>query len=194
MDSTGYLCKYSMRSSSHTPLHKQMTSLIRSLIPQILLLFSIATFSLGVWANDITGIVVSVADGDSITVLSAEKKQYKIRMAAIDSPEKAQAFGQRSKQHLSDLVYKKEVRVQIVDIDRYKRHVGVVFLGDRNINQAQVEAGFAWVYRQYVKNIPKPMAKTFIDAEASAKTNKAGLWADKDPVPPWDWRRAQRKN
>jgi endonuclease YncB( thermonuclease family) len=171
-----------------------MTSLIRRIIPQILLLFSIATFSLGVWANDITGIVVSVADGDSITVLSAEKKQYKIRMAAIDSPEKAQAFGQRSKQHLSDLVYKKEVRVQIVDIDRYKRHVGVVFLGDQNINQTQVEAGFAWVYRQYVKNIPKPMAKTFIVAEASAKTNKAGLWADKDPVPPWAWRRAQRKN
>ena len=101
-----------MRSSSHTPLHKQMTSLIRSIIPQILLLFSIATFTLGVWAKDITGIMVSVADGDSITVLSAENKQFKIRMAAIDSPEKAQAFGQRSKQHLSDLVYKKEVRVQ----------------------------------------------------------------------------------
>ena len=67
---------------------------------------------MGVWAKDITGIVVSVADGDTITVLSAEKKQFKIRMAAIDSPEKAQAFGQRSKQHLSDLVYKKEVRVQ----------------------------------------------------------------------------------
>jgi endonuclease YncB( thermonuclease family) len=89
-----------------------MTSLIRSIIPQILLLFSIATFTLGVWAKDITGIMVSVADGDSITVLSAENKQFKIRMAAIDSPEKAQAFGQRSKQHLSDLVYKKEVRVQ----------------------------------------------------------------------------------
>ena len=183
-----------MRSSSHTPLHKQMTSLIRSIIPQILLLFSIATFSLGVWAKDITGTVVSVADGDTITVLSAEKKQYKIRMAAIDSPEKAQAFGQRSKQHLSDLIYKKEVRVQVVDIDRYKRHVGVVFLGDRNINQAQVAAGFAWVYRQFVKNIPKPMAKAFANAEASAKASKAGLWADKDPVPPWDWRRAQRKN
>ena len=171
-----------------------MTSLIRSIIPQILLLLSIATFSLGVWAKDITGIVVSVADGDTITVLSAEKKQFKIRMAAIDSPEKAQAFGQRSKQHLSDLVYKKEVRVQIVDIDRYKRHVGVVFLGDQNINQAQVEAGFAWVYRQFVKNIPKPMAKAFFDAESSAKANKAGLWADKDPMPPWEWRRAQRKN
>jgi endonuclease YncB( thermonuclease family) len=89
-----------------------MTSFIRSIIPQILLLFSIATFTLGVWAKDITGIMVSVADGDSITVLSAENKQFKIRMAAIDSPEKAQAFGQRSKQHLSDLVYKKEVRVQ----------------------------------------------------------------------------------
>jgi micrococcal nuclease len=103
----------------------------------------------------------------------------------------AQAFGQRSKQHLSDLVYKKEVRVQVVDIDRYKRHVGVVFLGDKNINLAQVEEGFAWVYRQYVKNIPKPMAKTFIDAEASARTSKAGLWADKDPVPPWEWRRKE---
>ena len=112
----------------------------------------------------------------------------------MDSPEKAQAFGQRSKQHLSDLVYKKEVRVQVVDVDRYKRHVEVVFLGDQNVNQAQVEAGFAWVYRQFVKNIPKPMAKAFFDAESSAKANKAGLWADKNPLPPWEWRRAQRKN
>ena len=103
------------------------------IIAQIGLFLSIATFTLGVWAKDITGIVVSVADGDTVTVLSPEKKQFKIRMAAIDSPEKAQAFGQRSKQHLSDLVYKKEVRVQVVDIDRYKRHVGVVFLGNKNI-------------------------------------------------------------
>ena len=82
----------------------------------------------------------------------------------------------------------------MVDVDRYKRHVGVVFLGDQNINQAQVEAGFAWVYRQFVKNIPKPMAKAFLDAEALAKTKKAGLLADKDHMPPWEWRRAQRKN
>ena len=182
-----------MRSSSHTPLHKQMTSLIRSIIPQILLLLSIATFSLGVWAKDITGIVVSVADGDTITVLSAEKKQFKIRMAAIDSPEKAQAFGQRSKQHLSDLVYKKEVRVQVVDVDRYKRHVGVVFLGDQNINKAQVEEGYAWVYRQFVKNVPEPMANALFKAEETAQTGKKGLWSDKDPTAPWDWRREQRK-
>ena len=81
-----------------------------------------------------------------------------------------------------------------MDVDRYKRRVGVVFLGDRNINQAQVEAGFASVYRQFVKNNSKPMAKVLIDAEASAKTNRVGLWADKDPIPPWEWRRAQRKN
>ncbi|MGA1274155.1 MAG: thermonuclease family protein [Burkholderiaceae bacterium] len=114
-------------------------------------------------------------------------------MAAIDSPEKAQAFGQRSKQHLSDLVYKKEVRVQVVDIDRYKRHVGVVFLGDKNINLTQVEEGYAWVYRQFVKNVPKPMANALFEAEETAKASKKGLWSDKNPTAPWDWRREQRK-
>ena len=170
-----------------------MTSLIPRIIAQIGLCLSIATFTLGVWAKDITGIVVSVADGDTVTVLSPEKKQFKIRMAAIDSPEKAQAFGQRSKQHLSDLVYKKEVRVQVVDIDRYKRHVGVVFLGDKNINLAQVEEGYAWVYRQFVKNVPKPMANALFEAEETAKTVKKGLWSDKNPTAPWDWRREQRR-
>ena len=79
-------------------------------------------------ADTITGRVVGVADGDTVTVLDADKVQHKIRLAGIDAPEKAQAFGNRSKQNLSDLVFGKDVRVDWDKRDRYGRIVGKVWV------------------------------------------------------------------
>ena len=56
------------------------------------------------------GLVIGVSDGDSITVLDSDKRQHKIRLQGIDAPEKAQAYGQKSKESLSKLVYKKQFR------------------------------------------------------------------------------------
>ena len=99
------------------------TPLMRMIIPALLLVLSFGTH-----ADTITGRVVGVADGDTVTVLDADKVQHKIRLAGIDAPEKAQAFGTRSKQNLSDLVFGKDVRVDWDKRDRYGRIVGKVWV------------------------------------------------------------------
>ena len=133
--------------------------------------------------------VVSVADGDTITVLTAEKKQHKIRLLGIDAPEKAQAFGQRSKQSLSDLVYKKQVTIEYKEQDRYKRYLGKVLVDGKDANLMQIKTGMAWWYRQYKRSQTPEDQKAYADAEAVARGSKVGLWADKEPVAPWEFMR-----
>lgn len=134
------------------------------------------------------GRVVKVADGDTITVLSSAHEQQRIRLAEIDAPEKSQAFGQRSKQSLSDLVFAKTVRVEVVDTDRYGRFVGQVFVGAEHVNHAQVRRGMAWAYRRYLKD-PAVLA-----LEEEARAARRGLWADPAPTPPWEFRHAARNS
>ncbi len=102
-------------------------------------------------AATITGRVVGVSDGDTITVLDADRTQHKIRLAGIDAPESKQAFGSRSKQNLSDLVFGKDVAVEWDKRDRYQRTLGVVLVDGHDVNLEQVRAGMAWWYRQYAR-------------------------------------------
>ena len=88
-----------------------------------------------------------VADGDSITVLDADKVRHKIRLAGIDAPEKKQAFGNRPKEKLSELAFDKTVEVETGKRDRYRRQIGKVLVTGRDINLMQVEPGMAWFYR-----------------------------------------------
>lgn len=134
---------------------------------------------------DFTGNVVGVADGDTITVLDTDKVQHKVRLAEIDAPEKAQAFGNRSKQALSALVYGKAVLVVEQGQDRYKRTIGRVYQGDVDVSAEQVKQGMAWVYRKYSKDV------SLLPLEDEAKAAKRGLWADAKPVPPWEWRHSK---
>jgi endonuclease YncB( thermonuclease family) len=90
----------------------------------------------------------------------------------IDAPEKSQAYGQRSKQSLSDLVFGRQVRVEQQDRDRYGRVVGRVYVGDLDVNAEQVKRGMAWVYRKYAHD------RTLFALEHEAKNAKHGLWAD----------------
>ena len=96
-----------------------------------------------------TGKVIRVADGDTITILDPSNTQLKIRLNKIDAPEKAQAFGQRSKQHLSDIVFGRSVTVTWDEKDRYGRILGTVWLDGRDINLQMVRDGFAWHYKRY---------------------------------------------
>src|ERR1019366_6366161 len=137
-------------------------------------------------ADEIKGKVVSVADGDTVTVLDAEKVQHKIRLQGIDAPEKAQAFGAKSKERLSEKIGEKEVVVKWKEKDRYGRVLGEIYLGDRHINLEMVQDGFAWHYKQYSKS------KELAVAEDEARKAKKGLWADKEPVPPWEYRKKGR--
>ena len=139
-------------------------------------------------ADEIRAKVVSVADGDTVTVLDAEKVQHKIRLSGIDAPEKGQAFGAKSKERLSEKIGEKEVVVKWKQKDRYGRVLGEIYLGDRHINLEMVQDGLAWHYKQYSKS------KELAQAEDEARKAKKGLWADKDkePVPPWEYRKMDR--
>jgi endonuclease YncB( thermonuclease family) len=139
-------------------------------------------------AGTITGKVVGVSDGDTITVLDASKAQHKIRLAGIDAPEKAQAFGNRSKQHLSDSVFGKNVEVISEKNDKYGRTVGKVMVNGKDANLEQIRAGLAWHYKEYAKEQSASDRDAYANAESSARSSKAGLWSDPRPLPPWEWR------
>lgn len=131
----------------------------------------------------IKGIVVSIADGDTFTLLDSENKQIKIRLHGIDCPERAQDFGQVAKQYLSDLIFRKPVSVTQTDIDRYGRTIGIVYIDTININERILLSGLAWHYKRYDSN------PVWSKLEQTAKENKKGLWSKNDPVPPWEFRK-----
>jgi len=143
--------------------------------------------------SQIEGRVVGVADGDTITILDADKKQYKLRLAYIDAPEKAMPFGQAAKSNLSDLVFEQQVTAHIDDVDRYGRGVARISKAEQDINLAQVNAGFAWHYTTYAKKAQSRASfQQYETAQAKAQTQRSGLWQDSNPTPPWDWRKANR--
>ena len=148
------------------------------------------------WANaeTLAGKVVGVADGDTITVLDAAHEQHKIRLAGIDAPEKAQPFGQRAKAQMSDMVFGKPVAVEWSKRDRYQRIIGKVLVADRDAGLALVSAGLAWHYKQYQKEQTIDDQVRYAAAEDAARARHAGLWADPNPVPPWEWRAAKRQS
>jgi len=128
-----------------------------------------------------------VTDGDSITVLIG-REQVRVRLYGIDCPERAQAFGTRARQFTGELAFGNVVTVRVRDTDRYGRAVGEVLLPDgRNLNHELVQAGLAWWYRQYARG-----DGTLERLEAEARVERRGLWADRAPVPPWEWRRGPR--
>ena len=140
-------------------------------------------------AATITGKVVSVADGDTITVLDAGRKQHKVRFHGIDTPETGQPFGTKAKQFTSAKTFGKTVSVAVKDKDRYGRTVGVVMVGGENVNLALVSAGLARWYQFYAQN-----EKTLQQAEQAAKKARRGIWSDPNSIAPWDWRRGKRSS
>ncbi len=136
---------------------------------------------------DLSGRVVRVADGDTVSLLDADKKQHKIRLFGIDTPEQDQPYGKSAKRALAGLVADKQVGVVVVEIDDYGRRVGTVYRDTTNINAAMVSGGHAWWYRHYA-----PHERHLAAAEQAAREQGRGLWAEADPVPPWDWRRGRR--
>jgi endonuclease YncB( thermonuclease family) len=139
--------------------------------------------------NILQGKVVSVADGDTITVLDVNKTQFKIRLQGIDAPEKAQAFGEKSKQSLHDMVHGKTVQVSFTKNDKYGRIVGKVFLDTQDICHQQIKSGLAWHYKKYQNEQPQEDRDTYSASELKAQSQKLGLWSEPLPIPPWDFRK-----
>lgn len=151
---------------------------------RVLLLFFVFIFHFTF--AQLQGTVVAVADGDTFTMLTANKQQVKVRLHGIDCPEKKQDFGMVAKQFLSDQIYQKQVSVRKLDTDRYGRIVGIAIVSGVNVNEELLKAGLAWHYKQYDKNI------AWDELEMQAKKSKKGLWAKSDAVAPWEYRTQQR--
>jgi endonuclease YncB( thermonuclease family) len=143
---------------------------------------------------DFIGKVVKISDGDTITVLDSSNRQQRVRFNQIDAPESSQAYGQRSRQNIS-FIHNQNVYVDEDSKDKYGRTLGTVYLMKdgqttnlhfrNSVNYKQIKDGYAWVYRQYAKD------KTLIADETAARIAKRGLWADPNPVPPWEYRRSK---
>lgn len=142
-----------------------------------------------VLSQALTGKVVNVADGDTITILDSNKTQHKIRFYGIDTPEKGQAFGNAARSYTSSLTAGKNAEIIAYDTDRYGRTVGIVMVNGVNVNQSLIEGGFAWQYRAYCK---ESFCDDWIGLEQEARSSKLGLWADPNPTAPWEWRKAKR--
>lgn len=143
----------------------------------------------------VEGTVTKVADGDTITVVTAEGTKLKTRLYGIDAPEirhgkkPGQPFGEDAKRALARMVLGKKVRLDIIDVDRYKRMVAMVYLNGKNVNEHMVRQGLAWAYRRYLDT---PYASEFIGAEKEARKKGVGLWKQANPLPPWEFRKRDR--
>jgi len=132
--------------------------------------------------------VVGIADGDTFTGLTADSQQVKCRIYGIDAPEKTQAFSNRSKQTLSGLIFGQQVQIKIQSKDRWQRAVVRVYASDnRDVAAEMIRAGMAWHFKLYSKD------KKYADLENVARQQKIGLWADENPVAPWEVRKNERQ-
>lgn len=145
-------------------------------------MFTIMTFS-----EVISGKTIKVADGDTITILLQNKKKERIRFYGIDAPESTQEYGIKSLDVLKNLIENKDVKVEIKERDMYGRIVGIVYYQNKNINLHMIETGNAWYYRQYAKGNTE-----FEKAEKAARDSQIGLWKNKNPQAPWDYRKNKK--
>lgn len=144
-------------------------------------------------ADTLQGRVVGVSDGDTVTLLDDSNTQFKIRLMGIDAPEKKQAFGSRSKESLSALVFNKQVIVEYNKKDKYGRTVGKILVDGVDANLEQIKAGLAWHYKKYQKEQSLDDRSIYDQAEEQARAERRGLWIDAEPTPPWDWRKQQKR-
>jgi endonuclease YncB( thermonuclease family) len=137
-------------------------------------------------ADDLSGHIVGVSDGDTVTLLDQSRQQHKIRLSGIDAPESHQPFGQKSKTNLAAMVFNREVIAECGKIDKYRRQVCV---DGADVNLEQVKAGMAWWYRIYAKEQTAQQRTDYEAAEDAARSSRIGLWRDANPVAPWEFRR-----
>jgi len=149
-------------------------------------MFLLLSFNLQ--AATLQGKVVNVADGDTLTVLDDQNTLHKIRLQGIDAPEKSQPFGQKSKQSLSQLVHSQIITVEFQKKDKYGRTVGKVLLNGTDVCLEQIKLGMAWHYKQYQAEQPLEDRERYEVAEHIARSIPIGLWNEKNPKPPWEFR------
>ena len=153
-----------------------------------LILLSLLVLSISTFSAEITGKVIGVTDGDTVTVSDdMDQGKFRIRLDKIDAPEKKQAFSNKSKQYLSGLIFGKKVSVRFKAVDRYGRILGVIYLDGTEINLLMVQNGYAWHYSYF------DQTQSYIEAEKQAKSEKKGLWQDPNPINSYQFRQQNKK-
>ncbi|WP_232019135.1 thermonuclease family protein [Sulfuritortus calidifontis] len=138
----------------------------------------------------LSGYVVAITDGDTIQLLDDQHRQHKIRIAGIDAPEKAQAFGSKSQTNLGRLAFQKQAVADCPKRDRYDRLICKVVVDGRDIGLQQIADGMAWWYRRYSSEQSSEDRQLYEQAEVMARMRRIGLWMDSIPQPPWEWRKS----
>lgn len=169
------------RESGRTPLSLLAMSFFFCLLTNIVV------------AKELTGRVVGVLDGDTIDVLADETSLFRIRLSGIDAPEKGQPFGQAAKALMSKLAFQKTVIVTWRKKDRYGRLVGKVEHAQTDLGLEMIKAGLAWHYKKYQSEQTKADSAQYGQAEREAQISMRGLWTEKEPIAPWDYRAGGRK-
>jgi micrococcal nuclease len=139
------------------------------------------------YAQTLTGKVIGIKDGDTVVVIDFSNNQTTLRLAEVDCPEKAQAFGTKAKQFTSDQVYLKEIKYTVTDIDRYGRSIAKIYYEENKYLSAEIiKNGFGWQYKQF------STSKLLEKLEHEARQNKRGLWVEPNPIYPSDFRKSKR--
>jgi len=164
-----------------------------AILPAILLtLLTLLTLALTstAQASELRGQVVSISDGDTLTIVAANPQQqqqhYRIRLSEIDAPETHQPFGRQSKQSLVDLCYGRGAIIQTSRRDRHGRIIGRVRCAGVDVNAEQVRRGMAWVFNS--RNTDRNTDRNLQTLQSEARKSQRGLWLDRQPMPPWEYR------
>ncbi len=164
--------------------------------PSIVILFLLSTYA----CADFNAEVVNIVDGDTIDVIDINSQKLRIRLLGIDTPEAKQRFGYESSAFLRKILNGKSVTIisrpdknKPYTLGYYNRVIGKVILHGRDINLEMIEKGMAWHFKKYKKNQPIEDRYSYNNAENEAQEKKIGLWSDQNPLPPWKWRKLDKK-
>ena len=150
------------------------------------------TYTFGLEHVAIHGRITGIVDGDTIDVLIFSRQQIRVCLAFVDAPERGQAFGQRAKRAMSELVFGKDVKLRPHTIDPHGRLVARVVIDKKDVGLELLKQGLCWVYEKYVGEASAEIQTSYWAAQAAAQSDRLGLWQDPDPVPPWEWRKENR--
>lgn len=149
---------------------------------KVLLIFLL--FGTLIFGETLVGKVIKVYDGDTITILVDGKKE-KIRFYGIDAPEKKQSYGIESRDFIRSKIMDREVKVKVVNTDRYGRKIGKIYYKNgRYLNLESVKGGHSWWYKYYARN-----EEDLKSAQEQAKRSRKGLWKENNPINPYKWRK-----
>jgi len=135
---------------------------------------------------------ISVDDGDSFVARRADGTKIRVRLAGIDAPEKSQPWANVARQKLRALLAERELVITPLKTDRWGRLVALVQAGGEDPALLMLEAGLAWHFTRYDRDLPAALRDRYARAEAEARSAPLGLWQASEPEPPWEFRRRQR--